>query len=177
LKLIHLVRIAFQLKADDYYAIKTKIDEKEIWSLVEDSPVGRLVLSCRDGPYVVPINYVFFANAIWFHTRAVGKKIDCIEHSGSVLLEIDTFNAVDLSGLSVVIRSSIERIIDPEGISAVFNRLREKFPPSCKDRELTSEAVTKMLERKEFTIFKIPFSVGDVTARKLEKAATSAVFP
>ena len=57
--------------------------------LLERMPVGRLGVTTKDGPYVVPVNYLFFDGAIYFHSAPVGLKAEALRADPRVCFEVD----------------------------------------------------------------------------------------
>lgn len=64
-------------------------DRREMEALLERMPVGRLGLSTEDGPYVVPVNYVFAERCIYFHSGPKGKKVEALRADPRVCFLVD----------------------------------------------------------------------------------------
>ncbi|TFF99007.1 MAG: pyridoxamine 5'-phosphate oxidase family protein [Promethearchaeota archaeon] len=64
-------------------------DKKIITSIIQKAKVCRLALSNKNIPYIVPLNYGFQDNCIYFHSAKEGKKIDIIKQNNNVCFEID----------------------------------------------------------------------------------------
>lgn len=65
-------------------------DKKEIQRLLEQGRIGRFATVDADGyPYVVPVNYVYHQDTIYFHCSLKGEKLDNLEKSSKVCFEID----------------------------------------------------------------------------------------
>jgi nitroimidazol reductase NimA-like FMN-containing flavoprotein (pyridoxamine 5'-phosphate oxidase superfamily) len=43
----------------------------------------------NDRPYIVPLNYGYYDNAIYIHSASVGKKIEILKKNNKVCFEID----------------------------------------------------------------------------------------
>jgi nitroimidazol reductase NimA-like FMN-containing flavoprotein (pyridoxamine 5'-phosphate oxidase superfamily) len=43
----------------------------------------------NDIPYIVPLNYGYFENAIYFHSAPLGRKIDILKRNNKVCFEIE----------------------------------------------------------------------------------------
>lgn len=56
--------------------------------------VGRLAMSKADEPYMVPVNFVYFAEKIYFHCAREGRKIDYLATNAQVCFEVDEFLGV-----------------------------------------------------------------------------------
>ncbi|MDR3629724.1 MAG: pyridoxamine 5'-phosphate oxidase family protein [Desulfocapsaceae bacterium] len=65
-------------------------DQMTVRRLLVRCRVGRLASTGRDGyPYITPVNYVFFQDAIYFHCARQGEKLDNILADSRVCFEID----------------------------------------------------------------------------------------
>jgi hypothetical protein len=64
-------------------------DPREMEALLNRMPVGRLGLSTEDGPYVVPVNYLFAEGNIYFHSGHKGKKMEALRANPSVCFLVD----------------------------------------------------------------------------------------
>jgi hypothetical protein len=64
-------------------------DPREMEALLDRMPVGRLGLCTEDGPYVVPVNYVFAGGCIYFHSGHKGKKMEALQADPRVCFLVD----------------------------------------------------------------------------------------
>jgi nitroimidazol reductase NimA-like FMN-containing flavoprotein (pyridoxamine 5'-phosphate oxidase superfamily) len=78
-----------------FYIIAMRRKDKEITdkSIIQDilskSEICRIALLDGDLPYIVPLNYGFYENALYFHSARVGRKIDLIRKNNRVCFEIE----------------------------------------------------------------------------------------
>ncbi len=96
----------FHLRRKD----KEIIDSREIEEVIKKVTVCRLGLVDRDEAYIVPVNFGYERNAIYFHSALEGRKIELIKRNNKVCFEIDTDVGVektDRSNCSVTYRSVI----------------------------------------------------------------------
>jgi len=75
---------------------RTIHDPKELESIINRAQVCRLALSYEDRPYLVPLNFGYQDNRLYFHTGKTGKKIDILRKNPRVCFQMD----VDLDVLS-----------------------------------------------------------------------------
>ena len=68
---------------------KEVVDREEIESIIKKADVCRLGLSDNNIPYIVPLNFGYRDNCLYFHTPRVGKKIDMIKTNNRVCFELD----------------------------------------------------------------------------------------
>lgn len=64
--------------------------QEKIAELLEKGRVGRLATLDAEGfPYVVPLNYVWWQEAVYFHCARKGEKLDNIARNDRVGFEVD----------------------------------------------------------------------------------------
>jgi nitroimidazol reductase NimA-like FMN-containing flavoprotein (pyridoxamine 5'-phosphate oxidase superfamily) len=64
-------------------------DQKEIETIIERADVCRIGLSDGNMPYIVPMNFGYKDNCLYFHCAKEGKKIDIIKRNNSACFEMD----------------------------------------------------------------------------------------
>ena len=69
-------------------------DEQEIRKILEMGHVCRLGLYDGHYPYVVPMNYGYRDNRIYFHCAGSGRKIDILKKNDRVCIEVDVDSRV-----------------------------------------------------------------------------------
>jgi hypothetical protein len=70
---------------------------KDSEALLRRAPVGRLGVSWKGEPYVVPLNFVYSGDKIFFHCAERGKKLDFATRNPKVCFEVDDFLGVKKS--------------------------------------------------------------------------------
>ena len=68
---------------------KELTDSKEIEGIVKKATVCRLGLMDEDEAYIVPVNFGYEKNAIYFHSALEGRKIELIKRNDKVCFEIE----------------------------------------------------------------------------------------
>jgi len=68
---------------------KREMDAEEARVFLRDARVGRLAMSLGDNPYVVPVNFIYFKDKIYFHCSREGQKIDYLSANSRVCFEVD----------------------------------------------------------------------------------------
>ena len=108
-------------------------DAKE---LLTRAPVGRLGLSLNDHPYVVPLNYVFYDEKIYFHCSKEGQKLDYLNRNHRICFEIDEFSGIrkgdkpcsyETKYRSVIVYGNAKLVLEPEVKMKVLKKLVEKY--------------------------------------------------
>jgi len=64
-------------------------DKAAIESIIQRAAVCRLGLSENDAAYIVPVNFGYKDNCLYFHSAPEGRKIDIIEQNNNVCFEMD----------------------------------------------------------------------------------------
>jgi uncharacterized protein len=61
----------------------------EMAALLDRMAVGRLALITKEGPYVVPVNYLFADDCIYFRSGPKGKKVEALRADPRVCFLVD----------------------------------------------------------------------------------------
>ncbi|MCF8144697.1 MAG: pyridoxamine 5'-phosphate oxidase family protein [Deltaproteobacteria bacterium] len=64
-------------------------DSAEIAAVIRKADICRLALSVDNRPYIVPLNFGFDGDCLYFHTAQAGKKIDMIRQNAAVCFELE----------------------------------------------------------------------------------------
>ncbi len=64
-------------------------DRKKINEILSKSEVCRIAMIDNDKPYIIPLNYGYYNNAIYIHSAPVGKKIDILKRNNKVCFELE----------------------------------------------------------------------------------------
>jgi len=64
-------------------------NREDIDAIIQGSEVCRLAFAVADEPYLVPVSFGYDGCALYFHTAASGRKIDCIEANNRVCFEFE----------------------------------------------------------------------------------------
>jgi uncharacterized protein len=115
-------------------------DQEVIIDLLTRCPVGRLGTIGRDGyPRIKPLNYVYRAGSIYFHSAREGEKIEDLNRDSRVCFEADLpITYVKSRGLpcqadflyrSILIRGKARIIEDRDEKLSALKGLMEKYQP------------------------------------------------
>jgi uncharacterized protein len=145
------------------YEIRSK--EKMI-DFLNGQPVGRMASIDKNGyPQVIPMNFVYSANAIYMHSHPIGEKLDNIRRNRQVGFEVDQhvcflpsyyFHPRDASQadtlyISVIIKGKAEIIQDNEEKANALNSLMKKY-----QKEGNYEALDKSMPSvREVAVIKV----------------------
>lgn len=67
-------------------------DKNAIESIIKRATVCRIALSENNVPYIVPLNFGYKDNCLYFHSAKEGKKIDIIKKNNNLCFEFDIDN-------------------------------------------------------------------------------------
>jgi nitroimidazol reductase NimA-like FMN-containing flavoprotein (pyridoxamine 5'-phosphate oxidase superfamily) len=132
-------------------------DRKEIEAIIDTGKICRIALSYNDKPYIVPMNYGYEDNTLYFHSAKVGKKIDLIGKNNSVCFEITVNHGIKNTGIPCKWENSYACVIgygkaslidDPEEKIKALNILVGHYAPDTfyefSEGNLSSTAVIKI---------------------------------
>lgn len=64
-------------------------DKREMESIIQKAIVCRIALSDNNMPYVIPVNFGYKDDCLYFHSATEGKKIDILKKNNNVCFEVD----------------------------------------------------------------------------------------
>lgn len=113
---------------------------KEIDAVIHASDVCRLAMARDNEPYLVPLSFGYDGHALYFHTAALGKKIDFIEANPQVCFEFEHQVQVvanddhackwSFTFKSVVGYGTISEVVDPaqkeQGFAHIMHHYSQK---------------------------------------------------
>jgi len=136
-------------------------DMQLITEVLDNAEYGVLALQ-GDKPYAIPVNFVYYKNAIYFHGSYKGKKMDLIRSNPHASFNVVTNHSVIPSYImskdelacpataffkSVTIDGKIELIDTNEEKRKIFDALMKKLQPEGKYISFDSEKYNGVLER------------------------------
>jgi uncharacterized protein len=62
---------------------------EEIEAIIQQAQVCRIGLSAQNVPYIVPVNFGYNCDCLYFHCTGLGKKIDTLCQNNRVCFEVD----------------------------------------------------------------------------------------
>jgi uncharacterized protein len=99
-------------------AALSQMGEAECWELLRTVPVGRVGVSVRALPVVVPVRFSVVDQDVVFRTT-MGGELNSAVHGNVVAFEAGHYDAEQESGWSVLIRGRAALIKDPEELVLV----------------------------------------------------------
>ncbi len=100
----------------------------EIEQFLTCARTGRIGVSLEEGPYVVPVGYVYSEGKVFFHTcRAEGVKMRAIQANSNVCFEVDESISDGSFAKSVVILGHAEVIEKKATMLPYLKKLIDKY--------------------------------------------------
>lgn len=103
-----------------------ELSEEEIIRLMQEATAGSLGTIGEDGPYIVPVSFVFYNKHIYFHCHHDGKKLDNIQVDNRVCFQTHISTVDTLNYSSVIITGKAERVMDNQEAMEAMSAMRQK---------------------------------------------------
>ena len=108
--------------------VTVTMSHAEVEKLLEKSVVGRLAVSASEGPYIVPLGYVYGNGKIGFHSSRKGRKVECFKKDQRVCFEVDEANPKITRYRSALVFGRIDEAEDREIKLRILKKLVQKYP-------------------------------------------------
>ena len=136
---------------------------EELEEIIRRGEICHLAFSDEDIPYVIPINYGYSENSLYFHSAPEGRKIDIIRKNNIVAFAItaDTafikaenacgwgmrFNCVTGTGRAVILTEKQDKL---RGLAIIMSQYDNRGPWEFDDKSVDKTVVIR-LEIAEMT--------------------------
>jgi uncharacterized protein len=94
------------------------LSDTECQMLLRGGIVGRIAVTTRSGPHIVPVNYAVVDDAVVVRTAA-DSVLGSVTNGTRVAFEIDHVDHEQQLGWSVVVHGRVEWLEDPERLAQV----------------------------------------------------------
>ncbi|HEY7368054.1 MAG TPA: pyridoxamine 5'-phosphate oxidase family protein [Nitrosopumilaceae archaeon] len=134
---------------------KLEIKSKEkIREFLNQEHVGRIATIDKNGyPQIIPMNFVFFDDAIYMHSHTKGEKLENVSQNEKVGFEVDreleflpsyfedpkNASLADTLYISVVIKGKGTIVKDKQEKTKALNGLMEKYQPEGRYEKISSD--------------------------------------
>lgn len=125
-------------------------DNQKINDLLTRAKVGYLGLSDEEGTYVVPLNYVWMDQMIFFHSSDEGRKSDALKTSSRICFTVSEDLGtvahpipadIGTSYTSVMVFGQVKMIEDVGEATRALQAMLDKFVPDYFEQKLASRFV------------------------------------
>lgn len=143
-----------------------EMTREEIDQFLACARVGRLGMTLKDEPYVVPVGFGYADGKIFFHTCSKGLKMDGVRRNPNVCFEVDEAISDGTMYKSVVLFGTARIIDDEEKMIPYLQRLIDKYRvPLSFDEYMSKPGKNREKELKAVRICII--TPKKITGRKL----------
>lgn len=127
-------------------------DPEEIRLFLQQAATGYLGLSADDMPYVVPLNYVWWKEAVYFHGAAEGRKNDMIARNAEACFTVsETPGTIaspvpahtDTAYRSVMLFGAVQPVTDLEEAVEAMQAMLDKYVPGYFSQPLAASHLDK----------------------------------
>jgi uncharacterized protein len=115
------------------------LDRDECLRLLAQATLGRVGMTSRALPAVLPVNYWLGEAGIVVRT-GVGSKLDAAVRNAVVAFEVDDFDPIDHSGWSVVVTGVAREVTDHDELASLRNAPLTRWAPKGEDRVVVISA-------------------------------------
>jgi hypothetical protein len=141
-------------------ANEEEMAQVEIDQFLTCARVGRLGVILEEGPYVVPVGYVYSNGKIFFHTCNKGLKMNALRRNPNVCFEVDEslsdasmFKSVIVFGMAEIIDNEkkmipyLQKLIDKYRVPIDFDEYMSK-PGRNRQKELEAVRICLITPKK-----------------------------
>jgi nitroimidazol reductase NimA-like FMN-containing flavoprotein (pyridoxamine 5'-phosphate oxidase superfamily) len=124
----------------------------KIESFLLNAKTGFLGLSVNDLPYVVPLNFTWMRESVYFHGASEGRKVSYIQQNQeacfTVSEEFGTLTSpipahTDTSYMSVMIFGQVQFITDSDEAAEAMQSMLDKYVPGYYEQPLPKSHLEK----------------------------------
>ncbi|HUN53717.1 MAG TPA: pyridoxamine 5'-phosphate oxidase family protein [Smithella sp.] len=127
-------------------------DKKDIDSIIRRCRVCRLAMCDGNQPYIVPLNFGYDGNFLYFHAAPEGRKIDILRKNNTVCFEFDILHNIIESETACKWGSRYESVIG-SGTAKILEDVEAKKDAlewimrqyGCETRDFPEEILKKTL--------------------------------
>jgi nitroimidazol reductase NimA-like FMN-containing flavoprotein (pyridoxamine 5'-phosphate oxidase superfamily) len=168
------------------YAKRECTDQEKINGFLSAARVGHLGLSDRMQPYVVPLNFVWWQGAIYFHGAEAGRKCRVMDENPLVCFTVceeygtiaDPVPALtDTAYMSVMIFGKVQRVTDIEEATGALQQLLDKHVPGYYNQPLELQHVLKYRSSLSSGVAVYRIEPEEITAKDNPLNEEMAFFP
>jgi nitroimidazol reductase NimA-like FMN-containing flavoprotein (pyridoxamine 5'-phosphate oxidase superfamily) len=168
------------------YFMRECADQEKINRFLTSARVGHLGLSDNNLPYVVPLNFVWWKGAIYFHGADAGRKTEVINQNPQVCFTVcEEYGTIadpvpaktDTAYMSVMLFGHAARVSDPDEATDVLQQLLDKHVPGYYDQSLAKQHVVKYRSSMSSAVTVFRIDPVTITAKVNELSTEMAFYP
>lgn len=161
-------------------------DQSMIENVLLTSRVGYLGLVDGDEPYVVPLNFIWYRNQIYFHGAEKGRKAILLAKNPMATFTVSQDQGTianpvpgetDTAYISVMIFGKTAMIHDFSEKAEVLNAMLSKYVPGYYEHPLHPEHVKSYISNAESRVAVYRLATERVTAKEHNKNMDMMFYP
>jgi len=141
-------------------------NRREIDMILSKATVCRIGLIDRNIPYIVPLNFGYKNNCLYFHSAPIGKKIELITKNNMVCFEVDIDHEIIDSGIPCKWSSKYASVIGYGKASFITDLAQKKDALHCIIDHYAPRASPTFPEKNLKVVTVIKIEVSHVTGKK-----------
>jgi nitroimidazol reductase NimA-like FMN-containing flavoprotein (pyridoxamine 5'-phosphate oxidase superfamily) len=144
-------------------------NRREIDAILLKAAVCRLGLIDHDTAYIVPLNFGYSNNCLYFHSAHMGKKIELLKKNAVVCFEVDIDHEIIETGIACTWTSKYASVIGYGKASFITDPAQKKDAFQCIINHYSPGSSYTFADKnlKETTVIKI--EITQVTGKKSRK--------
>jgi uncharacterized protein len=87
-----------------------EMSHREMDRLLKDQLLCRIVFNDEPYPYVLPMEYYYFGDTMYFHFTMSGKKMELLNKSPNVTVEVDWYDEMLADYKSVIVKGRLVNV-------------------------------------------------------------------
>jgi len=141
-------------------------NRREIDTILSKATICRIGLLDQNIPYIVPLNFGYQNNCLYFHSAPIGKKIELMKKNNMVCFEVDIDHEIIDTGAPCKWSSKYTSVIGYGKASFITDLAQKKDALNCIIDHYSPGASYTFPEKnlKEVTVIKI--QINRVTGKK-----------
>ena len=100
-------------------------DKSHIEEIIQSGEVCRIAISGEEFPYIVPVNYGYEDNCLYFHSACEGQKMEMLIKNPNVCIQIDTNISIEETEVPCNWSTNYKSVI-AYGKASILNDMTEK---------------------------------------------------
>jgi nitroimidazol reductase NimA-like FMN-containing flavoprotein (pyridoxamine 5'-phosphate oxidase superfamily) len=142
-------------------------NRREIDAILSKATILRIGLIDHDVPYIVPLNFGYRTNCLYFHSAPLGKKIDLLKKKNTIVcFEVDIDHEIIDKGIACNWTSKYASVIGYGNASFITDPAQKKDALTCIIDHYSPRSSYTFPEKnlKETTVIKI--EISQVTGKR-----------
>ncbi|WP_054028413.1 pyridoxamine 5'-phosphate oxidase family protein [Bacillus sp. FJAT-28004] len=161
-------------------------DQDKIQSFLLNAKTGFLGLSANGLPYVVPLNFTWLNDTVYFHGAAEGRKISYIQQNPEACFTVsEEYGTLthpvpahtDTSYMSVIISGQIQFVNELDEAAEAMQSMLDKYVPGYYKQPLSKSHLEKYESSmgSKTKVFKL--ITTSISAKENEKVESAMFYP